>query len=158
MLTSQIVDELNDLFAEEFGLTTSNKSELKNKGWHCPIHIVRLSEYIVMPLTSSRRIKSEGYLMQNCVRGYVDQCRNGEYLLFSIRNLGGKRIATLGVNKRGDRWYFDECLGKENSAVIEVAREDFDADHNMCLEIEYTELFSVAHEVVRLLNLQTEEI
>jgi hypothetical protein len=73
------------------------------------------------------------------------------YQLFSIRNLQGERIATLGAKKVNDRWYFGDCLGKENSTVIESATEIYD-DGNIVYEVEYTEIFSVAHEVVRLLN------
>ncbi len=151
MLTSQFVAELNDLFANELCLTRTSKFEKRIKGWHCPIQSVQVGEYIVVPLTSARKVKSEGYLMQNCVKEYVEQCRDNMYLLFSIRNLKGERVATLGVKKEGDRWYFDDCLGKDNSTVMEFSTEFFDAGSVFC-EIEYTELFSVAHEVVRLIN------
>lgn len=149
MLSRSIVDELNILFAHELSKANPKKRSAR---WACKLSTTFIGEYVVNPLTSARLIKSEGYLMHNCVRQYIHLCKNDEYLLFSIENLRGEKIATLGVKNHDNRWYFDDCLGKNNSTVIETTVEAFRAEHSIVHEIEYTEIFSVAHEVVRLLN------
>lgn len=151
MLDSKFARELNQLFADELQL---------NKGtprahWNSHVGPVEIGQYYIVPLTSPRMVKSEGYLMQNCVRQYIDLCWDGSYLLFSIRNSDGERVATMGAVERDNRWYFDDCLGKENVIVIETTSEFIDGDNGVVSETEYTELFSVAHEVVRLLNIQS---
>ncbi|SHO49212.1 PcfJ domain-containing protein [Desulfopila aestuarii] len=149
MLSQLIVDELNTLLTGELsGANTSKRSPR----WACKLSKRIIGEYVVNPLTSARMIKSEGYLMQNCVRQYIHLCKSGDYLLFSIQNLPGEKVATLGVRKHDNRWYFDDCLGKNNTYVIETTIEPLGADHLVVHEMEYTEIFSVAHEVVRLLN------
>lgn len=152
MLSPKKVHELNQLFAEELELTKNDKTETWNKKWDCPIQAIQLGKYMIVPLTSRRMVKSEGYIMQNCVRDYIHLCNDGKYLLFSIRNRLNERAATLGVKKRDNRWYFDDCLGKENSVVIEEIIEFLNSENSSEYVTEYTEMFSVAHEVVRLLN------
>lgn len=154
MLSPIAVSELNQLFADELKDSRIFWNNFNIKRWESSIGLVEIGQYRIVPLTTPKKVKSEGYLMQKCVRQYVDVCQGGEYLLFSIRNLDGERVATLGVKNRDDYWYFDDCLGKENTNVMETILETLDDDNNTVHEIDYTELFSVAHEVVRLLNSQ----
>lgn len=152
MLSSKLVDEMNLLFAQELELARTEKAKKKSGPWSCPIKVTKLDKYVIVPLVSSKKVKSEGYKMQNCVREYITQCQGGSYLLFSILNEEGIRVATLGAIRRDDRWDFDECLGRKNSEVLETQLEYSDVDGFHIVELEYTEIFSVAHEVIRLLN------
>lgn len=152
MLSPQVVSELNLLFAEELNEADNVESHKRSRNWNCPIQEVQLGTHTIIPLTSPREVKSEGYMMQNCVRDYIGRCRDGCYLLFSIRTLAGNRIATLGATKRHGRWYFDDCLGGQNSEVLEQTFEDYDDNGCPVFETEYTEIFSVAHDIIRRLN------
>jgi hypothetical protein len=152
VLSSKVVSELNLLFSRELAVTTKLNSEKGSGKWFCSIRAVQIGEYMIVPLTSPRDVKSEGYMMKNCVREYIHLCKDGKYLLFSIRNSLNERIATLGVERRDNRWYFDECLGEENSVVMETTVDPLDANNYEYEIFEYTEMFSVAHEIVRLLN------
>lgn len=151
LLSPHTVAELNQLFADELEVSGMFWNNLNIKQWESPVGLVEIGQYHIVPLTTPKKVKSEGYLMQNCVRQYVDICSGGKYLLFSIRNFDGERVATLGVKNLDDHWYLDSCLGRENTTVMEKTFEVTD-DGNVTFEIDYTELFSVAHEVVRLLN------
>jgi hypothetical protein len=99
-------------------------------------------------------IKSEGYLMNNCCRDYTSQCANLEYCIFSVRSLGGRRIATLGVANNLGYWIFDQCFGPSNTNVLEETFEYIDEDEMMQKDLRQTELYYVAHEVVRLMNIE----
>ncbi len=86
MLSSTLVNELNALFADELQISAKLNSKIKAGRWDCPIESIEVGEYLIVPLTTRRKVKSEGYLMQNCVRQYISLFKGGEYLLFSIQN------------------------------------------------------------------------
>lgn len=158
MLSQSLVDELNLLFADELESVAKVLGEGVGTKWTCPIITTEVGGYLIVPLLSSKKVKSEGYLMQNCIREYIPRCIDGTYLVFSIRANGGERVATLGTRADRGYWVFDDCLGKENEPVIEDVHEYCEEDGNHFVLIDYTELFSVAHEVVRLLNIKKQII
>ncbi len=149
MLEQSMVNKLNRVFKPELKACHQHQ---KSNAWNCPIDEVTLEEYLIIPLISARKVKSEGYLMQNCCRDYIPSCVKGKYLLFSIRDLFDRRIATLGARKNGERWVFDQCLGEQNTVVMEQSFDFIGNDGEYISEFTYTEIFSVAHEVIRLLN------
>ena len=97
-------------------------------------------------------LKSEGYWMNNCSREYARQCENIEYCIFSIRSLSGGRLATLGIKNDKGSWSFDQCYGPSNSEVLEETHEYLDEDEVLQFDCNPTDLYYVAHEVVRLMN------
>ncbi len=97
-------------------------------------------------------LKSEGYWMNNCSRNYTHQCEKLEYCIFSIRRRSGGRLATLGITNDQGSWIFDQCYGPSNSEVLEVICEYFDEDDVLQFDSNPSELYYVAHEVVRLMN------
>lgn len=149
MLSQSAVEELNALFAKELSGVVTNRRTQK---WACPLSETIIGEYLITPLTSSKMLKSEGYLMNNCCRDYVRQCQNLEYCIFSIRSLTGKRIATLGVANDHEYWIFDQCYGPSNTDVLEETYEYLDEEEVMQVDWRQTELYYVVHEIVRLLN------
>lgn len=123
----------------------------KNK-WDCPLPTLKIDEYEIVPLTSAKQLKSEGYHMNNCCKDYTHQCSTGEYCIFSIRDFAGNRVATLGAINDDGYWQFDQCLGDSNSNVIDEFTEHMDSQGKIHLEWSHSELFYVANEVIRLLN------
>lgn len=96
MLSSTLVNELNALFADELQISAKLNSKINAEKGDSPFENIEVGEYLIVPLTTQKKVKSEGYLMQNCVRQYVHICKEAEYLLFSIQNLLGER----GCNPR----------------------------------------------------------
>ena len=98
-------------------------------------------------------LKSEGYLMNNCCLNYTSQCENLGYSIFSVRDLVGKRIATLGIVNEDGYWVFDQCYGYANSNVLEEKYQYFDDDEVLQVDWKQTDLYYVVYEVVRLMNI-----
>lgn len=149
MLSQTTVNELNTIFVGKLSVSSSRRRSGK---WECKLAETMIGEYLVTPLTSAKMLKSEGYWMNNCSRDYTRQCEEFEYCIFSIRKRTGERLATLGLaNVRGS-WSFDQCYGPSNLEVLEETSEYLDEDEVLQFDCSPTELYYVAHEVVRLMN------
>ena len=150
MLSQSKVDNFNALFATE--LAAGNSVERRPRKWKCKVSEMLIGEYFIMPLTSAKLLKSEGYQMNNCCRDYLDQCAELTYCLFSVRSRVGERLATLGLNCNDGHWLFDQCFGPSNTEVLEETRMYLDEDGEIQEELFATDLYYVAHEVARLMN------
>jgi hypothetical protein len=150
MLSQSKVDYFNDLFVTE--LAAGNSVERRPNKWKCKLSETLIGEYCIMPLTSAKLLKSEGYQMNNCSRDYLDQCAELTYCLFSVRSRVGERLATLGLNCTEGHWRFDQCFGPSNTEVLEETRTYLDEDGEIQEELFATDLYYVAHEVARLMN------
>lgn len=120
--------------------------------WNCPLPMLRIDEFDIIPLISTKMLKSEGYHMNNCCKDYAAQCAQGTYFVFSIRNHSGDRLATLGAKKVDDHYSLDQCFGPSNSNVTDIFVEYTDDNDYPTVEWQRTELFYVASEVIRVLN------
>ena len=149
MLSQTTVNELNTNFAGEFSETSTKRRSGK---WQCKLTETLIGEYLITPLTSARMLKSEGYWMNNCSRDYTRQCEDFEYCIFSIRKRTGERLATLGITNDQGSWSFDQCYGPSNAEVLEEIYGYLDEDEVLQFDSNPTELYYVAHEVVRLMN------
>ncbi len=149
MLSQTTVNELNTIFAGELSVPSTKRRTGK---WECKLTEILIGEYLITPLTSARMLKSEGYWMNNCSRNYTRQCEEFEYCMFSIRRRTGERLATLGLANVPGYWIFDQCYGPSNSEVLEETCEYIDEDEGLQFDCNPTELYYVAHEVVRLMN------
>ncbi len=149
MHAQQIPSELNNFTIPQ---STGTASPPKKWTWKCSLPPLKIDEYEITPLTSSKQLKSEGYHMNNCCKDYNQQCSNGEYCIFSIKDSTGNRIATLGAINDDGYWQFDQCLGYSNSNVIDEFTEHLDSEGKVHLEWSHSELYYAANEVIRLLN------
>ena len=149
MLSQTTVNELNTIYTDNFSVITARKRSGK---WKCKLDETLIGEYLITPLTSTRMLKSEGYWMNNCIRDYTRQCEALQYCIFSIRRRTGERLATLGLANDRESWVLDQCYGPSNSEVLEETIEYIDEDEELNYESNPTELYFVAHEVVRLMN------
>ena len=132
-------------------LATGSRRQ-RNRKWVCGLSETLVGEYLVIPLVSTRMLKSEGYWMNTCCREYADRCAEGTYSLFSLRSRSGERLATLGLAKDLGRWVLAQCCGPSNSDVLEETLVYLDEDDAVQTEWVPTELYYVAQEVVRLMN------
>ena len=133
-------------------LLPRNSSKTCRKKWKCKLKQTLIGDYLAIPLTSEKMLKSESYVMNNCCRNYAAGCAALEYSVFSIRRRSGERLATLGLAYDGDYWRFDQCFGPSNTEVLEEIVVYLDDDGGLQTELFATELYYVAHEVARLMN------
>jgi hypothetical protein len=161
MLTDTQVRELNELFVDDFyKIEQVNHNEISvnqspQKGWDIPVSKVQIGDYLIVPLTGYKKLKSESYLMNNCVRDYRERCDIGQYYLFSIRDLNNNRLATMSMYRSNGYWYYEQCLGKDNSEdIIEETLEFIDENGKTHYQDNLKDIFYVAHDVVRLANLE----
>lgn len=150
MLSQSKVDTFNALFPTE--LAAGNSVERRVKKWKCKLSEMLIGEYLIIPLTSAKLLKSESYHINNCCRDYIEQCAEMTYCLFSIRSRSDERLATLGLNCSGGYWRFDQCAGPSGTEVLEETRSYLDEDGELQEELFATDLYYVAHEVARLMN------
>lgn len=155
MLSQTTVNELNTIFT---GKLSSPSTKTRSGKWKCKLPETLIGEYLITPLTSSRMLKSEGYWMNNCSRDFTRQCETFEYCLFSIRKRTGGRLATLGIMNDQGHWSFDQCYGPSNSEVLEETFEYLDEDEVLQFESYPTDLYYIAHEVVRLMNSKNDTV
>ena len=150
MLSQSKVENLSAILATE--LAVEPLVEKRSRKWKCTLSEMLVGEYLILPLTSAKLLKSESYLMNNCCREYVSRCLESKYSVFSIRTRSGERLATLGIACDDGFWRFDQCLGPSNRNVLEEPRHYLDDDGVLQTEWFATELYYVAHDVVRLMN------
>lgn len=66
----------------------------------------------VVPLTTEYMLREEGQLMHHCVHSYMDSVKNGEYVVFHIKD------ATIGMQLYPTSgWTVDQIKGKYNARV-----------------------------------------
>ncbi len=148
MLSEKTVGELNRLF----GLGQAMRAGKLRYRWACPVAEQEMGDFRIVPLTSSTALAGEGWHMQHCVASYATQCATGLYQVFSIRNLLGCRLATLGLACTGCGWRVDQCLGFKNAEVLMQTAEWLHGNGEHQSTEEFTDLHYVAQEVTRLLN------
>lgn len=149
MLTQEKVNE----FGAVYGDTLRPVSKRQRLGkWQCKLPEMLVGEYLLVPCISAKMLKSEGYWMNNCSRDYMDACAAGEYCIFSIRSRTGERLATLGLINDSSGWRFDQCYGPSNADVMEETYVYLDDDGELHSESFPTDIYYIAHEVVRLMN------
>lgn len=150
MLSQSKVENLNSFFTAK--LPAGALAGKRSGKWNCKLSEMLVGEYLIIPLTSAKQLKSEGYRMNNCCREYTSRCMALEYCVFSIRSRSGERLATLGLAYDDGYWRFDQCFGPSNGEILEETRQYLDEDGELQTECFATELYYVAHDVVRLMN------
>ncbi len=150
MLSQAKITESNAVYTTQPNAGVLNAK--RSGKWDCTLSEVLIGEYWIIPLTSKKMLKSEGYAMNNCCRDYTSRCEEMEYCIFSIRDRTGERMATLGLKKEQSYWYLDQCFGASNKDVLEETKSYFDEDGMEQTESTSSEMYYVAHEVARLMN------
>lgn len=150
MLAQQNSESLRGMLNIGFAKVQPRKK--RSHKWNCNLSEMIIGDYLIIPLTSTKQLKSEAYWMNNCCGEYVDCCASLHYSIFSIRSRSGERLATLGLAYQQDCWVFDQCMGPSNEVVIEETREYLDENGELQLEWYGTELYYLSQEVARLMN------
>lgn len=65
-------------------------------------------------------IADEGTCMNHCVGLYTSDVARGTYLVYSVRDMQGSRLSTLGIRIIEGKYVFNQHYGKCNSVVTDV--------------------------------------
>jgi len=83
--------------------------------WEPLLDAFTVDAHTITPLANAADLVREGLQMRHCAADYVDACRAGHYLMFSVaQHKTGKRVATVGIKKAGKHWKLDQLSGKAN--------------------------------------------
>lgn len=152
-LNQEQVDELNAIFR------TSKRSKKKKKRvlvWDSALKEHELGDYQVIPLTSSWALRQEGRAMRHCVGGYDEMCSNGRARVFSIRDLMGKRLATMSLVFRDDYWHLEQVRGVANAEVCTSEEVYYDGERTVT-QVDMADMHFVAYDVARCYRKAWEE-
>lgn len=101
-------------------------SELKQKQlsgagkqWRSTLPQLEIAEHLIVPLTSGAALWEDAVDMKHCADIYVERCLGGRWQLFSVRDLSGRRQATVAYTLPldSDIWRFVEVAGRANRQV-----------------------------------------
>lgn len=109
------------------------KRRKRNLRWISLMEPFEAGNYLVVPLTCSNDLRDEGELMSHCVGSrYHRWCYDGAVRIFSIRDLEGRRQATVSIYYDFDemRWRLEQCKGYGNAEVCETAAPGNDGRQN----------------------------
>jgi hypothetical protein len=120
--------------------------------WQCPVQEQTMGDFHIVPLTTANELASEGRNMHDCVASYGAACAKGLYQVFSIRDLDGERVATLGLVYAVGGWKVDQCIGILNDEVTTTIVEWIDGNGKHDSMDEPTDLHFLAQDVARLMN------
>lgn len=90
--------------------------------WKVPVAGMEWGPYRVVAIRCAAELAAEAQAMKNCLETYEDACREGEVVVFSIRERStGARVACFAAEHGGDgaMWDLVEVAGKKNSVVDE---------------------------------------
>ena len=122
--------------------------------WSSVLAACEIGEYQVIPLTSSAELREEGSAMRHCVGSHDVLCAAGIYLVFSIRNLDNKRLATMSLVFDQFGWHLDQIKGLGNAEVV-YTEETFYSGERTETSRECSDLNYIAQEILRQCRLQS---
>lgn len=81
-------------------------------------YLTMAPQLLWVPLTSAAALEDEGEVMKHCVADYTETCRDGRYVVYSLRRIPTRRrVATLGLARVGVRgWAIDQFKGSRNES------------------------------------------
>jgi len=134
-------------------LTRSKASKpAKTLLWKCDLHQTFIGEYLLLPITSLRKLHKEEQVLNNNCSSNLFRCYNETYSAISLRTRSGERIATICLQKEQNYWELDSCLGRNSENVLEETLIYMDEDLNVQEETTPTDLYYICQEAVRLMN------
>jgi hypothetical protein len=109
--------------AKEYAQDKQSLLSVENLYWESPRPEQEIAGHQVIPLTSGRALWDEAVAMKHCADLYAERCLKGQWLLFSVRDLTGKRKATISYERGCEEWDFVQVCGTANSQVSESVME-----------------------------------
>lgn len=122
--------------------------------WSSVLAACEIGEYQVIPLTSSAELREAGSAMRHCIGSHDVLCAAGTYLVFSIRNLDNKRLATMSLVFDQFGWHLDQIKGLGNAEVIYTEGTFYSGERTETIR-ECSDLYYIAQEILRQCRLQS---
>lgn len=151
MLSQTQVTKKDQTFS---GSLFPSNSKATTKRWSYTISETIIGDYLIVPLRTVKMLESEAYNVNNNSDQYIPGCTRLENCAFSMCDHFGFSQATLILAHDNEGWRFEKCYGPSNTNVLEEFIEFFDEFGIAQTEYYPTELYYVAHEVIRLMNSQ----
>ena len=105
--------------ATEYADERQNLLSIEKMNWTSPIPVIEIAGHQVVPLTSGKALWEEAVNMKHCADIYAEVCLQGQWLLFSVRDLTGKRKATISYKLVNEEWDFIQVCGVANRQASE---------------------------------------
>ena len=93
---------------------------LKNLTWVSLLPETQIGPWTIVPLTDAWQLRHEALTRRHCADQHLDECLNGKYRHFSVRNSHGKPVATIGIEQEGMKWKVFGFRGFANRPVPEA--------------------------------------
>ena len=122
--------------------------------WTSALTTCEIGQYQVVPLTTSSELRKEGAAMRHCVGSHDVLCAAGTYLVFSIRDLDNKRLATMSLVFDQYGWHLEQIKGPGNAEVIYTEETFYSGERTETVR-EYSDVYYVAQEILRQYRLQS---
>jgi hypothetical protein len=140
-------EQIEELYAI-FMLNNPGKNKKRALVWESALGDHELGGYQIIPLTNSRALRQEGRAMHHCVGGYDERCAHGRARVFSIRDLMGKRLATMSLVFKNDYWQLEQIKGVANEEVC-ISEEIFYDGERTVTQLDVTDFHYIACDVLR---------
>jgi hypothetical protein len=95
--------------------------------WAVPCREWVMERFRVVPIRCAAELAEEAEAMENCLEDYEDDCRSGNFAVFSVRDqLTDERLACFSIEREapGEMWEVSQVAGPKNARVedrIELA-------------------------------------
>lgn len=142
--------ELNDVVYQEFDAMIERgcRTRKLRLRWTSALQSCQVGDYWVVPLTTSSDLRKEGAAMRHCVGSQDILCAMGGYVIFSIRDLDNRRLATMSLFFDQYGWHLEQLKGMENAEVTYHEESFYNGERTETIR-EPTELYFVAQEILR---------
>ncbi|EGF32309.1 hypothetical protein IMCC9480_2623 [Oxalobacteraceae bacterium IMCC9480] len=100
----------------------AGRASLATVAWSSLLSPMTHGSWCVLPITDAWALHEEALAMRHCADGYLAQCLDGSWRLFSVRTLAGKRMATLGIELNGLSWRIGDLRRFANGSVSPALR------------------------------------
>ncbi len=90
--------------AAEWKREAEASAALGHLEWVSALGTVRAGEWTITPLTNVWQVRREALRQHHCADRYLEECMAGTVRLFNVTNAVGKPVATIGIERKKDRW------------------------------------------------------
>ena len=90
--------------------------------WESCLPSIVIGPWTILPLANAWVLREEALRQHHCADLYIRECLNGKCRIFSVRNLNGNRVATIGIERDGNGWKSFGIRGLANAPVAQSLR------------------------------------
>ena len=113
--------------------------DLSRYRWASFLSVLNIGTLTVIPINDAWTLRKEAFAMRHCADQYIQDCIEGDFQMFSVRNSANKRVATLGLEKLSEEWISIGIRGFANAAPNKTflqLEKDILQRHNAMLKID----------------------